>query len=103
LMGEISAASNEQSQDVARVGVSIAQMDDVTQQNAALVEQMAAAATSLSTQAQELVEAAALFILNQADAHAVSMPERREIEPVVLTQRVEAGSQLRQSMQLMRA
>ena len=72
LMGEISAASDEQSQDVARVGISISQMDDATQQNAALVEQMAAAASSLSTQAQELVQAASVFILNQADtpAHA---------------------------------
>ena len=67
LMSEISAASEEQSRDVVRVGVSIGQIDDATQQNAALVEQMAAAASSLSTQAQELVGAAAIFVLNKAD------------------------------------
>ena len=103
LMGEISAASNEQSQDVARVGVSIAQMDDVTQQNAALVEQMAAAATSLSTQAQELVEAAAIFILNQADARTSAPQAQRENAPVVLTHRADTRSQPRQPMQLLQA
>jgi methyl-accepting chemotaxis protein len=103
LMGEISAASNEQSQEVARVGVSIAQMDDVTQQNAALVEQMAAAATSLSSQAQELVGAAAIFILNQADAHAAQASAQGVSEPVVLAHRVETRSQPRQPMQLLRA
>jgi methyl-accepting chemotaxis protein len=68
LMGEISASSTQQSQDVELVGVSIGEMDDVTQQNAALVEQMAAAATSLATQAQELVQAAATFVLSESDA-----------------------------------
>ncbi|OYQ42626.1 methyl-accepting chemotaxis protein, partial [Rhodoferax sp. TH121] len=47
IMGEISAASNEQSAGVNQVGEAITQMDQVTQQNAALVEQMAAAASSL--------------------------------------------------------
>ena len=68
LMRDISAASAEQSQGVQRVGVSIGQMDGVTQQNAALVEEMAAAATSLSTQAQELVETVAIFVLAQTGA-----------------------------------
>jgi len=67
LMSEISAASEEQSKDVVRVGVSIGQIDEATQQNAALVEQMAAAASSLSSQAQELVGAAAIFVLNKSD------------------------------------
>ena len=69
LMNEISASSIEQSQDVANVGVSIGQMDATTQQNAALVEEMAAAAGNLSTLAQELVETVAVFVLNSADAH----------------------------------
>ena len=68
LMNEISASSIEQSQDVANVGVSIGQMDATTQQNAALVEEMAAAAGNLSTLAQELVETVAVFVLNSADA-----------------------------------
>ncbi len=63
LMGEISAASAEQSAGVAQVGEAVGQMDQVTQQNAALVEQMAAAASSLNAQAHELVQAVAVFQL----------------------------------------
>jgi methyl-accepting chemotaxis protein len=64
LMGEISAANNEQSTDVSEVAQVVMQMDQTTQQNAALVEQMAAAATSLRSQAQDLVQTVALFKLN---------------------------------------
>jgi methyl-accepting chemotaxis protein len=63
IMGEISAASNEQSQGVSQVGEAVTQMDQVTQQNAALVEEMAAAAISLKSQAQELVQTVAVFKL----------------------------------------
>ena len=66
IMGEISAASTEQSQGVAQVGEAITQMDHVTQQNAALVEESAAAAASLKQQAQQLVEAVAVFRLDHA-------------------------------------
>ncbi len=69
LVGEISSASAEQRSGVAQIGEAIAQMDHVTQQNAALVEQIAAAATGLSTQAQELVQAVAVF---QVDADAAA-------------------------------
>ena len=63
IMGEISTASAEQSAGVAQVGNAISQMDETTQQNAALVEEMAAAATSLSTQAHDLVDSVAAFKL----------------------------------------
>ena len=63
IMEEISNASAEQSAGVGQVGEAITQMDQATQQNAALVEQMAAAATGLSTQAAELVSAVAVFKL----------------------------------------
>jgi len=63
IMGEISAASTEQSIGVAQVGEAVSHMDQTTQQNAALVEEMAAAASSLRTQAQELVRTVALFKL----------------------------------------
>jgi methyl-accepting chemotaxis protein-1 (serine sensor receptor) len=63
IMGEISAASSEQSQGVAQVGEAVTNMDQVTQQNAALVEEMAAAASSLKSQAQELVQTVAVFKL----------------------------------------
>ena len=58
---DISAASSEQSQGVAQVGSAMAHMDQTTQQNAALVEEMAAAASSLSLQAADLVQAMAVF------------------------------------------
>jgi methyl-accepting chemotaxis protein len=63
IMGEISAASNEQALGVAQVGEAVKQMDEVTQQNAALVEEMAAAASSLKNQASDLVEAVSVFKL----------------------------------------
>lgn len=64
IMGEISAASREQSQGVAQVGEAITQMDQTTQQNAALVEESAAAADALQRQAKALVEAVATFQLD---------------------------------------
>ncbi len=63
IMGEISAASTEQSMGVQQVGEAVTQMDQATQQNAALVEEMAAAASSLKSQAQELVQTVAVFQL----------------------------------------
>ena len=63
LMGEISAATNEQSAGVSQVGEAVTQMDQTTQQNAALVEEMAAAASSLQSQAQDLVQVVAVFKL----------------------------------------
>lgn len=65
LVGEISAASKEQSQGVGQVSEAITQMDQTTQQNAALVEESAAAAEGLKRQAQELVEAVASFKVKQ--------------------------------------
>ena len=74
LMGEISAASTEQSQGVSQVGEAVVQMDQVTQQNAALVEEMAAAATSLKGQALELVQSVEVFRLGQ-EQHSAPVPE----------------------------
>ncbi len=63
IMGEISAASIEQSSGVAQVGQAVSQMDQATQQNSALVEESAAAAESLKQQAQQLLQAVAVFKL----------------------------------------
>jgi methyl-accepting chemotaxis protein len=63
IMGEISAASSEQSAGIEQVSQAVTQMDTVTQQNAALVEQAAAAAGSLEEQAQRLKEAVSSFRL----------------------------------------
>jgi methyl-accepting chemotaxis protein len=61
IMGEISTAAAEQSSGIGQVNVSVVQLDQMTQQNAALVEQSAAAAESLRDQARRLVEAVAFF------------------------------------------
>ncbi|MDY0748212.1 methyl-accepting chemotaxis protein [Paucibacter sp. R3-3] len=63
LIGEISAASREQSTGISQVGDAVSQLDQVTQQNAALVEESAAAAESLKHQAASLSQAVSLFRL----------------------------------------
>ncbi len=65
IMGEISAASQEQSQGIEQVNQAITQMDEITQQNAALVEQAAAASESMREQAEQLLRAVAAFKLEQ--------------------------------------
>jgi methyl-accepting chemotaxis protein len=83
IVGEISAASGEQSTGVSQVGEAITQMDQTTQQNAALVEQMAAAASSLKTQANELVDVVALFKLgaDQGGADTAARAQVRSPSP----------------------
>ncbi|MFN4117922.1 methyl-accepting chemotaxis protein [Acidovorax sp.] len=61
LIGEISAATREQSAGIGQIGGAVAQLDHSTQQNAALVEQMAAAAQTLNQQAHQLVDSVAVF------------------------------------------
>jgi len=70
IMGEISAASTEQSTGVGQISEAIAQMDQATQRNAALVEESAAAAESLRDQARQLVQVVAVFKLDGATAAA---------------------------------
>jgi methyl-accepting chemotaxis protein len=74
IVGEISSASEEQGTGVQQVATAVNQMDEVTQRNAALVEEGAAAAASLRTQAQSLVQSVAIFRLcaEPADAHALA-------------------------------
>ncbi len=68
MVSEISAASSEQTAGVGQVGEAVTQLDQTTQQNAALVEEMAAAACSLQTQAHQMVSAIAQFNLGGASA-----------------------------------
>jgi methyl-accepting chemotaxis protein len=68
IVGEISGASAEQSQGVGQVGEAITQIDRVTQQNAALVEESSAAAESLKHQATHLVQAVSAFRLGPSGA-----------------------------------
>ncbi|WP_322106259.1 methyl-accepting chemotaxis protein [Paraburkholderia sp. J41] len=73
IMGEIAAASQEQSGGIEQVARAVTQMDEVTQQNAALVEEAAAAAQSLEDQAGRLREAVAVFTLDDGAASAASV------------------------------
>jgi methyl-accepting chemotaxis protein len=63
IMGEISAASREQSSGIEQVNQTITQMDETTQQNAALVEEATAAARAMEEQAQDLAESVSRFRL----------------------------------------
>jgi methyl-accepting chemotaxis protein len=84
LMSEISGASSEQAAGVSQVGEAVQNMDQVTQQNAALVEEMAAAASSLHSQAKELVQVVAVFKLDgksHSVAHSASSPVNVHLAP----------------------
>jgi methyl-accepting chemotaxis protein len=71
LIGEITSATLEQSSGIGQVNQAVTQLDQMTQQNAALVEQSAAAAQSLKDQADRLAEAVAMFKVSQAEAKMV--------------------------------
>ncbi len=71
IMGEISASSQDQSLGIDQINQAIGQMDQVTQQNAALVEEAAAAAQSLEQQAQNMVQVVSVFKLDHADGLAL--------------------------------
>jgi methyl-accepting chemotaxis protein len=70
LMGEITMASKEQTTGIEQVNQAVAQMDTVTQQNAALVEEAAAATQSLDHQAKSLVQAVSIFKLDASHSSA---------------------------------
>lgn len=67
IMGEIASASAEQSKGITQVGQAVVEMDSVTQQNAALVEQSSAASASLEEQARRLTEIVSIFQLPTAN------------------------------------
>ncbi|MES2757676.1 MAG: Cache 3/Cache 2 fusion domain-containing protein [Pseudomonadota bacterium] len=78
IMAEISAASVEQSTGIEHVNRAINEMDQVTQQNAALVEEASAAAEAMQEQAANLADSVRLFKLDRAD-HALTLPARKAL------------------------
>ncbi|KVE78640.1 methyl-accepting chemotaxis protein [Burkholderia vietnamiensis] len=74
IMGEIASASSEQSTGIEQVNVAVTQMDEVTQQNAALVEQATAAAQSMADQADSLKAAVAIFKVESRSQPAAAAP-----------------------------
>jgi methyl-accepting chemotaxis protein len=77
LIAEIAAASNEQSSGIAQVNTAVTQMDGVTQQNAAMVEEASAAASALEEQARKLNEAVNVFKLSGSEQISQMTQETR--------------------------
>ncbi len=76
IMGEIASASDEQSRGITQISQAIVEMDSTTQQNAALVEQSAAAADSLEEQSRLLTEAVSVFRLSDSDSKTSAVTAR---------------------------
>jgi methyl-accepting chemotaxis protein len=79
IMGEISAASQEQTEGIGQVQLAVSQMDQATQQNAALVEEAAAASESLREQAAKLAQTVAVFKLDGTQGRTALVPA---VQPV---------------------
>ncbi|KIF83101.1 methyl-accepting chemotaxis protein [Noviherbaspirillum autotrophicum] len=84
IMGEISAASHEQTAGIEQINQAIAQMDEVTQQNASLVEQAAAASEAMQEQAGHLVQVVGAFKIS--GTHAGAVPKARTPKPAARPQ-----------------
>ncbi|MBD3894448.1 PAS domain S-box protein [Halomonas sp. ML-15] len=93
IMGEITAASDEQSGGITQINQAIAQMDEVTQQNAARVQASAHAAAELESQALMLANAVAAFRLRGAGMEEVKRAEAANASLQHLEQRVEARAE----------
>ncbi|WP_168386133.1 methyl-accepting chemotaxis protein [Erwinia amylovora] len=87
IMGEIASASDEQSRGIDQVGEAVNEMDRVTQQNAALVEESASASTSLEQQASRLTQAVAVFRITQQLTVAAGELKRPTIGPMAAVAR----------------
>jgi methyl-accepting chemotaxis protein-1 (serine sensor receptor) len=82
IIGEITLASHEQRDGIEQISTAISNMDSVTQQNAALVEQGAAAAEALEQQAASLQDAVSIFKLNEQRELPLQPAPRRMLQVV---------------------
>ncbi|MDW5377742.1 methyl-accepting chemotaxis protein [Halomonas sp. HP20-15] len=89
IMDEISAASQEQSDGIEQVNQAVSQMDEVTQQNAALVQEAAAAASSLEEQAAQLESAVAIFQLAEVEVRGDQQVGKLESRPALSSKTVQ--------------
>jgi methyl-accepting chemotaxis protein len=95
IMGEITAATQEQSNGIEEVNQAISQMDEMTQQNAALVEEAAAAAESMQEQAELLSQAVSIFKLSHDTAvrrAPTPAPQRAVVKPAAAPKRAAIGA-----------
>lgn len=95
IMGEIAAASGEQSRGIEQVNIAITQMDEVTQQNAALVEQATAASQSLEDQGRNLTQAISSFRLGTEHSIGSATPTASLSAHSVVRENGQARSQSR--------
>ncbi|WP_253379653.1 methyl-accepting chemotaxis protein [unidentified bacterial endosymbiont] len=84
IMGEIASASDEQSRGIDQVGLAVAEMDRVTQQNASLVEESAAAAAALEEQASRLTQAVAVFRIQHEQVKAREYASTKSVAAPVM-------------------
>lgn len=91
IMDEISAASSEQSDGIGQVSQAVSQMDEVTQQNAALVQEAATAAASLEEQAAQLETAVSTFKLAEGEVRSSLLGENTAIRPLTSSKQVQRG------------
>ncbi|MDE1554717.1 MULTISPECIES: methyl-accepting chemotaxis protein [Comamonas] len=91
LILEINAATLEQTSGIDQINNAVVQLDQVTQQNAALVEESASAAESLNQQAQQLVRAVAIFKLNAATS-SMHTPHAEALVPSLMQRRSHAAA-----------
>jgi len=82
IVGEITTASREQEMGIEQINEAITSMDTVTQQNAALVEEAAAATSALQEQAGKLAQAVSVFKLDEMASPATAAPMRKMTRPV---------------------
>ena len=87
IMGEIASASDEQSRGIDQVGLAVAEMDRVTQQNASLVEESAAAAAALEEQASRLTQAVAVFRIQQEQMKAREFASAKPVATPVMARK----------------
>jgi uncharacterized phage infection (PIP) family protein YhgE len=95
LIGEISSSAHEQTSGIEQINQAIVQLDNVTQQNAALVEQAAAAADSLNQQAARMVDVVSVFKL--AGGHAQNTAQHNRQNRSAPPSRLRNGNALRLS------
>jgi hypothetical protein len=81
LINEITTATAEQASGIRQVGEAVLQLDQVTQQNAALVEESTAAAESLKTQADKLLAEVSVFKLGGSQVSARAAPRMTRVRP----------------------
>ena len=94
IMGEIASASDEQSRGIDQVGLAVAEMDRVTQQNASLVEESAAAAAALEEQASRLTQAVAVFrVMHEQGAKSRSATSSVKAAPATALSRKPATAE----------